>query len=93
MNLQIIGTDAVLKIFVPVCPCSCVIFPHPAMYPLLPTISNNGADGMQIGKMCALKVNSFINVIREKSKNKLTCSQLAFEASKLQRQIDPVGLI
>lgn len=33
--LHIIGTEAVLKMFVPVCPCSLFILPQPAMKPAI----------------------------------------------------------
>jgi hypothetical protein len=52
-----IGTEAVLRMFVPAFPCSCVIFPHPAINPDFPTISM-GIEGKQIGKMWALKITS-----------------------------------
>ena len=55
IHLHIIGTEAVLKILVPVCPGSCDIFPHPLMFPHLPVMSI-GTVGRQIGRMWVLKM-------------------------------------
>lgn len=50
----IIGTEALRKIFVPVCPTLASVFPQPAIIPCLPDKSK-GCDGKQIGRMWLLK--------------------------------------
>lgn len=46
----IIGTDALCKMFVPVCPVFAFVLPQPAMTPFLP-FSSIEAVGKQIGRM------------------------------------------
>ena len=84
------GTEAVRKMFVPVWPCSWVIFPQPAMYPDFPTISM-GTVGRQIGRMWVLKINDLgLMKFHWNSFNHLLVSR---RLSQLQRRnIKTVGL-
>lgn len=82
-----IGTDAVLKMFVPVCPCSCVILPQPAIQPFFPRISN-GIDGIQIGNICVLElIKTWAVNVHRTGFQLFTCILLISEALEQQRQI------